>query len=162
MINDYSRLVVRYFFMSTSTRQMYSSTSTPALQLKSGTFSWIRVRVQTNVLEYKYYSSIVEVRYFFLSTSTDKCTRVQVLQLYSWSQVLFLEWVRVRVQTNVLEYKYSSSIVVVRYFFLSTSTSTDKCTRVQVLQLYSCSQVLFHEYEYEYRQMYSSTSTTAL
>ena len=59
--------------------------------------------------------------------------------------------------------------LVVKWFFMSTATVKSTRVRVWVLQLHSCSRVLFHEYEYrneysnsivvvEYRKMYLSTS----
>ena len=53
-----------------------------------------------------------------------------------------------------LKYRYCS------FIWVRVRTSAEKCTRVQVwaLQLYSCSQVIFHEVEYEYRKIYLSTS----
>ena len=89
-----------------------------------------------SMIEYSYSNSIVVVKYFFTSMSTEKCTWVQV-----WVRVLILQLYSVhRTWSWVLS--------------MSTSTSTDKCTGI--LQLYICSQVLFHEYEYEYehRKMY--------
>ena len=64
---------------------------------------------ETNVLEYEYSNSISVglVEYFFVSTRTEKSTRIRVFELYNCSRVLH----EYEYSNNVLEYDYDKSAV---------------------------------------------------